>query len=372
MSLDHLRSQLIELANHFGADPGYARAGGGNASVKHGGILHIKPSGTTLAHLRAEDLVPLNITTLLEALTSDDPVEGDPVMVAAERARVGAPGGPRPSVEILFHALIPDPLVLHLHPLVANAVTCNTDGRALTAELLGDRALWVDYVDPGIPLARTIAAARVDFESHTGLPAPGITMLGNHGIIVSGDGYTQVAERTTWLTETIAEAILAKGPVPLDEKHTPSGLDGVATQFRLATHAAAVTFDADAFIASTTPVTAGPVSRGPLIPDQIVYAGSMPVLLRSGDDAGAVAEAVTQFRQAHGRSPITAVVPGVAAFAVGDSDTVARTALDTYRDSLRVARDADAIGRVRVMDERERHFIENWESEAYRRVVAAS
>ncbi len=369
-----LRTQLIQLANQFGADPEYVRAGGGNASVKENDLLHIKASGTTLAGLRGEDLVPLRIAPLLDALVKQDAVDGDPVMAAAERARVGQAGGLRPSVEILFHALIPDPLVLHLHPLTANAVTCSERGRDLTAQLLGDEAVWVDYVDPGVPLARAIAAARAEHVAHTGNPAPAITMLGNHGIIVSGSSYAQVAERTTWLTSTISTAI-ASAPSPAVSHpvgQRDNRLDVLAEHFRASTGLTSVVHEADGFIASTTNAAAGPVAGGPLIPDQIVYAGSLPVLLRTGDDADAVDQAVAQFRALHGRSPIIAVVPEVAACAVGDSDRAARNALDTYRDALRVGRDAERLGGVRVLDERERRFIENWEAEAYRRSVAAS
>ncbi len=373
MDLD-LRAELIRLANLFGADPEFARAGGGNASVKIDDILYIKPSGTTLADLSEDDLVPLRLAPLLDALLDAEPTVKDPVMAAAERARVEPAGGRRPSVEILFHALIPDPLVLHLHPLVANAVTCNEHGRDLTATLLGDEAVWVDYVDPGVPLARGIAGARLEFETRTGRPAPAITMLGNHGIIVSGHSYEAIAERVTWLTSTIRDAISAAIPTEARTTATTSCADlaALAEHFRGATKASAVACEADSFVAGTTEASAAPVSRGPLIPDQIVYAGSLPVLLRLTDDERTVAELVAQFRDAHGRLPITAVVAGVVVFAVGDSDRAARTALDTFLDALRVARDANRIGRVRVMDERERHFIENWEAEAYRRSVAAS
>lgn len=373
-----LPQQLITLANHFGADPEYVRAGGGNASVKMDGVLHIKPSGTTLADLRAEDLIPLRLGPLLDALTSDEPVSGDPVMAAATKARVGGDDGRRPSVEILFHALIPDPLVLHLHPLVANAVTCNEHGRELMERLLGAQAIWVDYIDPGVPLARGIAAARMEFESRTQTAPPAITMMGNHGIIVSGDTREEVAERTTWLTSIIRDAIdgadnaAAPTPHPVDPAGSTVALEAVAAHFREATGSLAVTWDSDSFVATTTASTAGPVSRGPLIPDQIVYAGSFPVLLRTDDTEADVSRAVAQFRDAHGRSPIIAVMPRLAAFAVGESAGVARTALDTYRDALRTAHDAELLGQVRVMDERERHFIENWEAEAYRRSVAAS
>lgn len=372
MNLD-LRSELIRLANHFGADPEFVRAGGGNASFRSDGILHIKPSGTTLATLRGEDLVPLEISPLLDALTSDDDTAGDPVMAAATRARVGTDDGRRPSVEILFHALIPDPLVLHLHPLVANALTCNEQGAVLSAELLGDEAIWVDYVDPGVPLARAIATAREQFRSRKNHPAPAITMLGNHGIIVTGSTFDAVAERTTWLTGIVAAGIAdGKPSAPLSEpSSTPENLTQLAENFRLATTSAGIAASAGSQAQSAIPDSA-PVSQGPLIPDQIVYAGSLPVILQAGDDAQDIGGKVCRFRQSHGRPPIVAVIPGEAIFAVGNSDASARVALDTFLDALRVARDADRLGRVRVMDLRERHFIENWEAESYRRTVSGS
>ncbi|TRY19649.1 class II aldolase [Tessaracoccus rhinocerotis] len=364
-----LHEQLIRLSNHYGSQVEHARAGGGNASVKHDGVLHIKPSGTTLAALRDEDLVPLRIDVLLEALASDAPVEGDPVMAAASAARIGEPGGRRPSVEILFHALMPEALVLHLHPLVANAVTCNRHGRRLAEKLFADDVVWVDYIDPGVPLARGIAAARREHEERTGRPAPAITLLGNHGIIVAGDSYDEVAERIDHLTRTISDAIEAAPTSRSAPAALTVDVEAVANALREATGAEAVASASDDFVRSNAVLGAGPVCHGPLIPDQIVYAGSLPAHLP--DDASGVAATVERFRSEHGRAPVTCVVPGQAVFAVGASQKAARNALDTFLDALRVARDADRLGEVRVMDERERHFIENWEAEAYRQSVAA-
>ncbi len=365
--MEHLHQDLIALANEFGGNEQYARAGGGNASVKHDGVLHIKPSGIPLATLRDEDLIALRIDVLLDALHSETPPTGDPVMAPAEAARIGT-GGRRPSVEILFHALIPDALVLHLHPLTANALTCNEDGPELTRQLLGDEAIWVDYTDPGIPLARAIETARDAFATQTGSPAPRITLLGNHGIIVSGNAYAEVAERTRWLTETIRAAIGEPDDTALRQEHDVTAM---ADSFRSATGAAAVAVATAGVAVTASHLEAAPVSRGPLIPDQIVYAGCLPVVVDANDERETIAQKVAAFAQHHGRSPIVAVCPEVGVLAVGDTNASADTALETYLDALRVARDADRIGRARVMDERQCHFIETWEAEAYRKSVAA-
>ena len=207
-SSEDLVSQLIELSNQIGSDTEYTRSGGGNSSAKTGDTLLIKPSGVPLATLREEDLVPLDIPTLLHAFEHPEelPTGEDPVRAAAQLAQRGA-FERRPSVEILFHALIPDPLVIHLHPLTANAITCNTRGEELCEQILGDQALWVDYTDPGIPLARLIDDRRRAFTATHGTPPPAITLLGNHGIIVSGPTKDAILERIDFLTSSIRAAI---------------------------------------------------------------------------------------------------------------------------------------------------------------------
>ncbi|QWW19454.1 class II aldolase [Schaalia sp. 19OD2882] len=372
--MSDLIAQIIRLANEIGGNTEFSRAGGGNASVKIDGVLHIKPSGVPLATLEAEDLVPLRINVLLDALRSDDPVGKDPVRVAAEKAQVRDVNGRRPSVEILFHALIPDALVLHLHPLTANALTCNQDGPALARRILADEAVWVDYIDPGVPLARGILRAREAYTARTGRPAPGITLLGNHGIIVSGNSFDEVAALVDSLTLRIMAAVDAS-PAPAAIPHpeiTPERRSQVAEDFRVALGAANVTSSWEGLAREASGPAAGPVALGPLIPDQIVYSGSFPVVLEATATAADIKAAVSTFRTAHGRDPIVAVIPGAGVFAIGSSAEGADTALNTYLDALRVARDADRLGKVRVMDEHERHFIENWEAEAYRRQVAKS
>ena len=375
--------ELIAVANAFGADPEYCRAGGGNASVKVDGILRIKPSGVPLATLRAEDLVGLRIDVLLESLGSEDPGQGDPVQAAAAKALVEAPGGRRPSVEILFHALIPDTLVLHAHPLVANALTCNAEAEALAVRLLGDDAVFVPYTDPGVPLARKVAEVRAAHTARTGRPAPGITLLGNHGIIVSGNTAAELTERAERLTGVIRQALdaaplVGPAPAPCDVESLVTAVAPVlrgllARDGRLPV----VTSDAGDLVRAVTSTPAGEavLTGGPLIPDQIVYAGSLPMVFTPSEGGDVLAEltaALAAYRGRHGRDPIVTVVPGRVAFAAGADLGAAQTALLTFTDALRVARDANRIGTVRVLDERERGFIENWEAESYRKAVAAS
>ena len=382
--------ELIALARRFGEDPGFSRGGGGNASAKADGVLWIKPSGVPLATLQADALVPLDTARLLEMLESDPAVThpgDDPVMRVAVEARLAPAGGRRPSVELLFHALLPERFVLHTHPVLVNAVGCNRDGAELARRLFGDGVIWVPYTDPGLPLANAIRAARAEHEARTGTPPPRLTLLANHGLIVTGDTARDIEDATAWLVERI-EAAIAATPEPALPEALEAGtaralVDTLAPTLRahLSTDARRriLAFDDDPVAASFTATDGGRafVLGGPLTPDQIVYAGSNPLLLDLPADADPAAlpalvrERVDAHLAATGAAPIIVVVPGLGLFAVGDTWAQADTARHIYLDALRVGAGANRLGAVRHLADAERGFIEAWEAEAYRKQIAA-
>jgi len=383
-----LLDELISVTRRFGADPEFSRGGGGNASAKHGGVLHIKPSGVSLATLAAEDLIPLDMGPLVRLL-EQEPTEldrrDDPVARVARESRLAHARGRRPSVELLFHALLPERFVLHTHPILINAVTCNRDGAALAERLFGDRILWVPYVDPGLPLAHAIADARAAFEKRTGGRAPQITLMQSHGLIVAADTAGEIVAASEWLARTIAAALAgtpSQEPAePVEPNRVTDVVDALAPTLRilLSGHRRRIlVFDASPLAATFTrrPEGRAFVTGGPLTPDQIVYSGSAPLLLDLEDVAAAeipaaATDALASHVEAHGESPIVVVVPGIGMFAVGDSWAQADTARHIYLDALRVGEAAIRLGGVRHLTDGERRFIEAWEAEAYRKQVAA-
>jgi NAD(P)-dependent dehydrogenase (short-subunit alcohol dehydrogenase family) len=114
-----------------------------------------------------------------------------------------------------------------------------------------------------------------------------------------------------------------------------------------------------------------------MTPDQIVYAGSWPLLVDV--PAAATADEVCallgtrlgEHVAAHGEPPIIVVVPGLGLFASGDTWAEADTARHIYLDALRVGEVALRLGGVRPLADPERQFIETWEAEVYRRGIAA-
>ena len=174
--------------------------------------------------------MPLEMAPLLELLhgragaDAEARLEGapDPVMRAAAGARLAEARGRRPSVELLFHSLLPERYVLHTHPIVPNAVTCNADGEAILARLFGDEALWVPYVDPGLPLARHIHELRSAYEARHGRTAPRIAFMADHGIIVSADSTDEVAELCERVMTTVRNELLRAGVAVAGQGRAPS------------------------------------------------------------------------------------------------------------------------------------------------------
>ncbi len=400
---DQLIRDAIEMSQRFGRDPEYTRGGGGNSSVKHGGVVYIKPSGVSLAAIEADDLVPLATAPLLDLLlhggSEEDeariPGAPDPVMRAAARVRMAEAKGRRPSVELMFHSLLPERYVLHTHAIVPNAVTCNRDGQALMGDLFGNDALWVPYTDPGLPLARKINELREAHQARTSQPAPRITFMGDHGIIVSADTIAEIAELNEHVMGTVRGALEKSGiavgssgravaRIAADEAHASELVKAIAPTLRALLSAEGsplklVTYDpaltAADYLESEDGTNA--VRGGPMTPDQIVYSGSFPLLFDPPtdtplEDVPALLRAALEANiEEHGAAPIITVVPGLGIFAAGDTWKEVDTARDVYLDCLRVYQSADAIGRVRALTDEERGFIEHWEVEAYRKNAAA-
>ena len=388
-----LLDEVVELSHRFGADPEYARGGGGNSSVKADGIMYIKPSGTSLRELTPESLIALDMQPLLELLdrSPDYQVVGgtDEVFEVAVAARVGVPDDRRPSVEILFHALILQRFVLHTHSTTVNALTCAKHGAEIVERLFGATVLWVPYTDPGLPLARAIRDARRSHEQRTQTPPPRTILLQNHGLIVAGDSAAEIEETSARLVEAVKAHLADLPPISwgeverLESDRAASALRAVAPALRalLATgeRLQVVMFDDSPLAVS---LAGSPLGRefalgGPLTPDQIVYAGSFPLLLAlpGGWTPDVLIESLTNAIDARRSSedgpPIVVIVPGLGLFAAAASYAQAETARQVYLDAIGISVEAHRMGGVRPLADKERQFIERWEAEAYRKRVAA-
>lgn len=169
-----VKEQVLDYCARIGADPLLVQGAGGNVSWKQGGTLWIKASGTWLADaLRRDIFVALDLVRLQSQLAAGN-VEFEPGLHQASSLR--------PSIETLLHALMPYPVVVHLHAVEVLAHLVRRDCGPQLAEALNGHVCWtwVDYHKPGPELARAVQAALRT------TPGAQVVLLKNHGVVIGG------------------------------------------------------------------------------------------------------------------------------------------------------------------------------------------
>jgi rhamnose utilization protein RhaD (predicted bifunctional aldolase and dehydrogenase) len=225
--MDELVPQLIDLAAAAGDDRRMAILGEGNVSGTTGGdTFFVKASGTRLAALEPGHLVEVRSAPLLDAIDDGSRWEDEEIERLLRESRVD-PDALKPSVESLFHAWLlqlPDVrFVGHAHPVAVNQILCSPRAEEYARERLfpdqvvycGPESVLVPYVDPGLPLARRIAAEVESVRQRTGR-VPRTILIENHGLIATGASPTEVAAALAMAEKSAAVfvgAVTAGGPV---------------------------------------------------------------------------------------------------------------------------------------------------------------
>jgi len=351
--LEKLLQTITELSHEFGT-PDFVKGGGGNTSVKWGGRLYIKPSGTTLGSLGPDCFVALDRAELAAVYTAEipsDPQEREAAVLDLLRAAVLPGQDLRPSVESPMHDLLEATFVVHTHSVLANGMTCAVNGPQTGARLFPE-ALWVPYIDPGFMLCMDLRKRVGEFVRAQG-QAPTTIFLDNHGIVVSGNSAEDIRNEYGRILDTL-KGEYASSNIPLElqfgEVSSEVGVSDTCAAIR------SCLGDQGLFVVHERPFT---VAEQPIDPDAIVYSGAFPYV-------GEVTSAgVRAFEEGHGYLPrLFSNDSGV--FAAGSTETKAGLAMDLARDSAEIQQLAMAFGGVDYLTDRQREFIEGWEVEVFR------
>jgi rhamnose utilization protein RhaD (predicted bifunctional aldolase and dehydrogenase) len=338
--LDALRAASARI----GSDPLLTQGAGGNTSLKVGGVLWIKASGTWLAHALDRDImVPVEFEPLLEAVAAVDPVaeQAHKFIVAARNA-----SGLRPSIETTVHALMPQRVVLHVHCVDTIALAVRTDCVAQVAPRLnGLNWAYVPYARPGLPLA--LAIAKHDAQR------PDVLILANHGLVVAGE---TVAAAEALLREVKKRLHAEPRKIDLAAAESVRELASTETgetQYRLPESEISHGLALDA-------VSLSIAARGSLYPDHVIFLGEGSVIAAPGEDVAGVIRRT-------GFAPACIVFPGAGVLLRGDvppgADAMARCLAD-------VAARIPAEAPVRVLSAEEHIQLTDWDAEKYRQDLA--
>ncbi len=350
---------LAALAREFGGND-HVIGGGGNVSFKTDATLCIKPSGCFLNAMTPDAFVALD----REALSGIRTLEPSPDKRLRERqvrevleSALLDKSARRPSVETPLHHALASRFVAHTHPAPVNGMTCSREGRQACARLFPD-ALWVDYADPGYVLALTVGRAVDEYRRERGCE-PRALFLQNHGLFWGADTPDTLRETYARIAEALRSEYAGAG---LDDSWATGPLPSDRRQESLRAVCRAAVGDEAACLAASGPFA---VAEGPITPDHIVY-GRAWAMIGEPDEARLAA-----YCRERGLPPrVIACEDGV--YAIGPDAHTARFALDSADNGGQVRRYATAFGGLRLMDDAQRAFIENWEGEAYRLHVAVA
>ena len=219
--------QLVAMSRALGEpERDYVILGEGNTSARvDEDRMYVKASGARLEGITAEGFVQVWRSKVLQMLDAGDLSDAE-IEQGLREALVDSSSARRPSVETLLHVYLlgleGTNFVGHTHPTAANAILCSRDvkqaiaGRIYPDEIVvcGTSPLFVDYVDPGVPLARTVREQTQRYIEEQGC-IPQSVLMQNHGLIALGPTAAQVeAVTATWVktARIIAGAMAFGGP----------------------------------------------------------------------------------------------------------------------------------------------------------------
>ncbi|GEO97059.1 bifunctional rhamnulose-1-phosphate aldolase/short-chain dehydrogenase [Kocuria turfanensis] len=393
---------LIERSNRLGADPKNTNYAGGNTSAQGPAtdpvtgedveLLWVKGSGGDLGTLTEQGLATLRLDRLRALVEVYPGVEREDEMVAAFDYCLHGKGGAAPSIDTAMHGLVDAAHVDHLHPDSGIAVATAADGQRLTAEIFGDRVVWVPWRRPGFQLGLDIAAVK---EAH---PEAIGCILGGHGITAWGETSEEAETNSRWIIDT-AEAYIDQhspdepfGPVldgyeALPEAERRAKAAALAPVIRgLAGHDRPQVghFTDDARVLEFLAAAEHPrlAALGTSCPDHFLRTKVKPLVLDLSADAP-VQECVSRLQELHeayradyqayydrhagpdspairGADPAIVLVPGVGMFSFGKDKQTARVAGEFYLNAINVMRGAEGISSYAPIDEAEKFRIEYW------------
>ncbi|MCL2740991.1 MAG: class II aldolase/adducin family protein [Oscillospiraceae bacterium] len=336
----------LEAISHYaGQRVDYVQGGGGNTSVKGGGLMAVKASGFRLSQVgRSGAYVLLDYGRIADYYggigdLGDRDYESESKQLVSSAISPQDTLGLRPSVEAGFHSILRK-YVIHTHSVYANVLCCSSSGEAKVAELFGgypDGPMWVPYINPGFCLTLRIMDSLKGYGA-AGAEAPKAIFMENHGLVVTSDDMGECMELHTRINDGIISCLgLERFPdVSLAER----GSGAFESRTGLVVGA----------------VRSGLLDRGYaegfLSPDHIVYLG------------GALG-----FGDAEAKASVDSGV-GSLTYRCGYAEAMA---VEETLASLIYVREAIArlgLG-LKAMSEKEADFIRNWEMESYRRSLVS-
>ncbi len=376
--MDRHLKELVEISRFYGADPSFVIAGGGNTSYKNQQKIWIKASGVSLATIEESGFVALSREKLkqisVKSYSTDSLIRENEVKADLHEAIV-SPKELRPSVETSLHEVIDYSYVVHTHPTKVNGLMCSMRAGEACKKLFGDKALFVEYTDPGYILFKKVAEDIRKFSEINGF-GPQIIFLENHGVFVGADTTEEIKVIYDDIMTTIGANISSQHPDTETEELKSVIIDQIGSLNPGYADFKAIGIKSD--------LIAGFVKEEQIFrkvcksftPDDIVYCKAhylyIPIQKSEQADIDVTSKMIDEFITRYGYLPKVIALQNRGIIGVEESLKSARNVLDVYENILKISFYTENFGGPKFLNDEQIAFIDNWEVENYRRKIAKS
>ena len=375
--------ELVARSNRIGDDASLVVYGGGNTSAKgfvvdHLGreqrVMWVKGSGADMRGSVAGDYPGLRLDEL-EALRGFDAMSDEEMTDLVARALVD-PSARRPSIETLLHAFLPFTHIDHVHADAICALTNHAEGRRVTAEALGERFAYVDWIRPGFELSRIVG----DLADYDGV------VLAHHGLVTWGDTSEACWESTRRHVDAavayVASHRIAPGPGPRHDDLPDDEIERLLLRLRGRLGRRVLRVDDRLRAVADHPRVDEIVAGGVSSADHMLRIKPRSLVVRTSEDAPSRvddyvaayeayvdrnADLMPEGHSMHDPLPRVMLVPGLGAVTAGTSVGDARMLADIALHTHAVAADVvDAFGVPEPLNEADTFAFDYWPMELYK------
>lgn len=376
--MDKNIKELVEISQLYGKNKAFVIAGGGNTSFKNDQLIWIKSSGVSLDTIDEEGFVCLSREKLKvvahKTYSIDSNLREAEVKEDLTKAIVSV-GNKRPSVETSLHEVIDYSFVVHTHPTKVNGMMCSNNAKQVCLDLFGEEALFIPYTDPGYILFKKVVAEIDAFNEKKGYN-PKMIFLENHGVFVASNSTEEIKSIYTMIMQKLDSRFQREMPSDTYKSYQSvliekvkelnpgfASLSAIGRTSDLISHFAK---NSDSFKKSDTSFS----------PDDIVYCKAHYLFLqKKSSDAEQVEDAKQQIAAyilKYGYLPKVLAIEGEGVIAVEDNVKSIENVLEVFTNILRISFLSENFGGPKFMTKEQIEFIDNWEVENYRRIMAKS
>ena len=190
MTEENTREEVKDYCVKVGKDRLFTQGAGGNVSWKDGNLLYIKASGAWLADANNKDIfLPINLQVLRNRMASG---------IFSLPQNISKNNNLKPSIETMFHAIIPHKIVVHLHVVDVLTILVRKKAKQIIDKIFDGQIsyIFIDYLKPGPDLAESIFRRTLN-------NTVDIIFLKNHGIIIGGKDIQEVHNKLKFILKEI-------------------------------------------------------------------------------------------------------------------------------------------------------------------------